>query len=64
MGHHHPRQPLDPDVAATVARLDPDQAEFFQERAGILEFDAGLSRQNAEREALAQTRRHFGLPAG
>lgn len=58
------RTPVDPDVAEAVARLSADHAEFFQERAAVLEFDGGQGRRDAEREALAQTRRHFGLPTG
>lgn len=61
---HGGRKPIDPAVADAVAGLNADQAEFFEERAAVLEFDGGLRRQDAEREALAQTRRHFGLPTG
>lgn len=57
---HLPR-PIDADVARAVARLNHGQREFFEERAGILEFDAGLPRAEAEREALAQTREFYGL---
>lgn len=53
--------PIDADVARAVARLNLGQREFFEERAGILEFDAGLPRAEAEREALAQTREFYGL---
>ena len=53
--------PIDADVARAVARLNHGQREFFEERAGILEFDAGLPRAEAEREALAQTREFYGL---
>ena len=40
-----------PIVADLLAGLDEHQHEQFQERAGILEFDAGVSR--AEADALA-----------
>jgi hypothetical protein len=33
---------------------DPEGWEFWNERAGILQFDAGLSREEAERAALAE----------
>lgn len=33
-------------------RLTPDQKELVEERAAIMEFDGGLSRENAEIEAL------------
>lgn len=61
---HGGRKPIEPAVADAVAGLSEDQREFFEERAAVLEFDGGFSRQDAEREALAQTRRHFGLPTG
>jgi len=34
-----------------LARLDPSTREDFDERAGIMENDGGLSRAEAEREA-------------
>lgn len=38
-----------------------DEREFFEERAGILEFDAGYAREEAERLARAETlARYFG----
>lgn len=45
--------PLDPDVARAVAQLDAAERELFEERAAIFEYDAGLSRLEAERCALA-----------
>ena len=36
-----------------IATLDDDALEFFNERAGIAEFEAGMSR--AEAEAFAKT---------
>lgn len=53
--------PIDADVARVVARLNHGQREFFEERAGILEFESGRPRADAEREALEQTRAFFGL---
>lgn len=32
-------------------RMTTDQIEAYEERAGILEFDAGMSREDAERMA-------------
>ncbi len=32
-------------------RMTPDQREAFEERAAILEFDAGMTREDAERMA-------------
>jgi len=44
-------------VAATVEVKDEQEElrEAFEERAGILEFDAGMSREDAEREAARLT---------
>jgi hypothetical protein len=35
-----------------LARLGPAVREWWEERAAIMEFDAGLSRDEAEREAF------------
>jgi hypothetical protein len=34
-----------------------DQREAYEERAGILEFDAGMAREEAERAAMAMVLR-------
>lgn len=34
--------------------MTDDQKESYEERAAILEFDAGMSRTEAEREAMRQ----------
>lgn len=47
--------PLDADVAQWVESLDEDAREFFEERAAIAEFDAGMSRLEAEIAAKALT---------
>lgn len=54
--------PLDAGVARIVGWLDADRREAFEERAGILEYDAKLPRLEAERLALIQTLSHCGLP--
>ena len=46
------QQPIDPLVATLVDRLDDNLREAFEERAGILEFEAGLPRAHAECLAL------------
>ena len=56
--------PLDPLVADVVARLDEAQREAFEERAGIIEFDAGLPRAHAECLALIGVLLHRANPAG
>lgn len=58
---NHP-VPLDAGVARLVALLDDDRYEWFAERAGILEFEARLSRIDAERQALIQTLARHGVP--
>ena len=47
----HP-EPLSPDVATFVESLDIDAREYFEERAGIAEFEAGMSRPEAEQFAM------------
>lgn len=55
--------PLDPDIARWVASLDENTRELFNERAGIREHDGGLSRQEAEFEAMNDVlRRHIKRP--
>ena len=45
-------KPLNPIVEALVCRLDDNLREAFEERAGILQFEAGNSRELAEPLAL------------
>jgi hypothetical protein len=47
--------PCDPVVAAFVKTLDPDEREFFEERAAIAEYEGCLSRAEAEARAHALT---------
>ncbi len=46
------QQPIDPLVASLVDRLNDNLREAFEERAGILEFEAGLPRAHGECLAL------------
>jgi hypothetical protein len=41
--------------SADAAHDFEDEQEFFEERAGILEFDAGFAREEAERLARIET---------
>ncbi len=41
-----------PTVTDFVDRLDPNLKELYEERAGILEYDAGIQRDLAEALAL------------
>ena len=52
-------------IADLVERLDVDVRESFEERAGIIEFDAGQTRELAEYRALAEVlRTHPGALLG
>jgi len=51
-----------PIMANLLACLDEQQHEDFQERAGILEFDAGIDRQLAEALALLEVISLNGWP--
>lgn len=54
--------PEDSIVAEMVLMLTEDQREDFEERAAIVEFDAGLTRGHAECLALLEVlRRDFAL---
>jgi len=44
--------PLNPDIARWAASLDDNAREFFNERAGIREYEGGLPREEAELEAM------------
>ena len=54
----HPT-PIDPDIAAWVTTLDANTRELFEERAGIREYDGGLSRREAESEARNDVLRYL-----
>lgn len=56
----YPR-PLDADVACVVTQLAADRREAFEERAGIMQFDAQLPRIEAERRALLHILARYGL---
>lgn len=57
-----PDKPYHPIVADFQACLDESLHEQFEERAGILEFDAGLGRQTAEALALLEIIHLHGWP--
>ena len=54
-------EPLSQAVKQFVETLDIDAREYFEERAGIAEFEAGMTRAEAEQFALELTRAHFKL---
>jgi hypothetical protein len=54
----HP-SPLDFNLAKLVNALDDDAREFFEERAGILEFDGGNPRRKAESMAWEETQHYL-----
>ena len=47
-------------VPDSLHALSEDQREHYEERAAILEFDAGLSRQEAERRAFVEVSSSHG----
>ena len=49
--------PEDPRIADWVAGLDDELRELFEERAAIREYEGGLTRIDAEREAKADVLR-------
>ncbi len=51
--------PLNPVLAQWVDALDDDAREFFEERAGIREYDGGFPRNQAENLAWAETQRYL-----
>ena len=44
--------PIDPFIADLVSRLDDNLREAYDERAGIIEYEANLPREHAEALAL------------
>ncbi len=58
-------EPLHPIVADLLCRLDECQREAYEERAGILTFEAGMDRGHAECLALLDLlRRHPSVLSG
>ena len=55
--------PLDPDIADWVTTLDENARELFEERAGIRQYEGGLSRLDAESEARDDVLRWLGKPS-
>ena len=43
------------DLQKFLNSLSKDEQEFFEERAGIIEYDGGLSREEAEQKASELT---------
>lgn len=51
--------PIEPIVEALVSRLDASLREFFEERAGVLEWEAGKPRALAEALAFLEVVRAY-----
>jgi hypothetical protein len=51
----------DPVIADLVSRLDADMREYFEERAGIRQYDGGLPREMAECLALLDVAKRHPL---
>lgn len=58
----HTTESTHPIVAEMLRGLDATQREFYEERAGILQYDANLSRAQAEALALLEVIRRDGWP--
>lgn len=48
----HLNQPSHPVAKQFVLKLNPEQREFFEERAAIYEFEGGFSRSSSELKAI------------
>lgn len=48
-------------MADFILSLNNNQLEFFEERAAILQFDGGFTKEVAEIEAMIQTKRYFNI---
>lgn len=55
--------PQHPVVLEMLSSLGENQRESYEERAGILEFDAGFDRPFAEALALLEMIRLYGWPS-
>jgi hypothetical protein len=59
------REKLDGSIGSngstSPSRLLESVQEAYEERAAIMEFDGGLSRDDAEREAWALVSKHYRL---
>ena len=45
-------KPIHPQAKQFVLNLNPEQREFFEERAAIYEFEGGFSRSTSEVKAI------------
>ena len=54
--------PQHPIIREMLSALNENQREHYEERAGILEYDAGLDRPFAEALALLEVIRQTGWP--
>ena len=59
----HPTKSTHPVVEEMLRDLDAVQREFYEERAGILQYDAHLNRPLAEALALLELIRRDGWPS-
>ena len=52
--YHAPAGSLTPDLKAGLKEVKAELLDQFNERAGILEYDAGMDRAEAERRAAME----------
>lgn len=58
----NPTNQQHPIMAEMLSALNESQREAYEERAGILEYDAALDRNLAEAVALLEVIRRYGWP--
>lgn len=58
----HQSHPLHPIVSDMVSVLNDDLRDFYEERAGIFEFDGNNDRSLAEALALLEIAKLYGWP--
>lgn len=56
--------PLDLDIACWAEQLDDDSREYFEERSGVFEHEAGMTRGLAEAKAKTATENYLARRKG
>ena len=56
--------PMDLDIARWTDQLDDDSREWFEERAALFEYEAGMTRSLAEAKAKTATENYLARRTG
>lgn len=56
--------PLDSDIALWAEQLDDDSREYFEERAAVFQYEAGMTRLQAETKAKTATENYLTRKTG